>query len=139
MKPLPYFFTALFILYLPILSNAETVSLDNKDYVRTDRYTLVSIDTKPEQVSPLLSIIDIEFGRNIVTVNQAIKEILRGSGYRWDIQAEHNTQFSGFELPAVTRQVGPIRLQDALITIAGAAWELRVDDFTRRIWFEPKN
>ena len=38
-------------------------------------------------------------------------------------------------LPAAHLQLGPLFLRDALLTLAGPAWELQVDDTTRRVCF----
>jgi type IV pili sensor histidine kinase/response regulator len=38
-------------------------------------------------------------------------------------------------LPAAHLRLGPLFLRDALLTLAGPAWELQVDDVTRRVCF----
>lgn len=38
-------------------------------------------------------------------------------------------------LPAAHLQLGPLFLRDALLTLAGPAWELHVDDVARRVCF----
>lgn len=116
---------------------ADVIEIDGEHYVRTDRYTLVSIDTKPEQMSPLLSVVDIQFSKNIQTIGGALTELLEGSGYQWDMSKERNDALGTLPLPVVVRQIGPVRLRDALITIAGTAWHLKVDEVNRQVWFEP--
>ena len=39
-------------------------------------------------------------------------------------------------LPAVHLHLGPMTLRDALLTLAGPAWELHADDRARQICFE---
>lgn len=117
--------------------SADVIEVDGEHYVRTDRYTMVSIDAKPEQMSPLLSVVDIQFSNHIQTLGGALNELLEGSGYRWDMKAEHNTALGQLPLPMVVRHIGPVRLRDALITMAGSAWHLNVDEINRTIWFEP--
>ena len=119
------------------LATAEILEKDGKQFVRTDNYTLVNIETKPEQLNPLLSITTISFSQNIFTVGQAINELLRGSGYTWLSAQDENDALSELELPSVVRELGPIRLRDALITVAGVAWELEVNEVNRTLWFTP--
>ncbi len=106
-------------------------------YVKTDRYTLVSTQTRAEQVNPLLSITTIKFGQNIHTLGQAIDELLAGSGYAWVKAAEQNDALAEMLLPTVVREMGPLSLRDALITLAGVAWELQVNELNRTVWFTP--
>lgn len=119
------------------VSSADVIEIDGEHYVKTDRYTLVSIDTKPEQMSPLLAVVDIQFSKHITTIGGALNELLEGSGYRWDTAAERNDELGNLPLPVVVRQVGPVRLRDALITMAGTAWHLNVDETKRTLWFVP--
>ena len=39
-------------------------------------------------------------------------------------------------LPAAHLHLGPMSLRDALLTLAGPAWELHADDRTRQVCFE---
>lgn len=119
------------------ICSADVIEIDGEHYVRTDRYTLVSIDTKPEQMSPLLSVVDIQFSNNIRTIGGALTELLEGSGYRWKSTEQDNQVLGQLPLPVVVRQIGPVRLRDALVTIAGSAWHLNVDELNRAVWFEP--
>jgi conjugative transfer region protein (TIGR03748 family) len=130
---------ALFVISCLMASGAmaEVVEKSGSQYVRTDNYTLVSIDTKPEQINPLLSITTINFSQNIFTIGQAINELLRGSGYTWLSAQNDNDALGELELPNVVREIGPVRLRDALITVAGVAWELEVNEVNRTLWFKP--
>ncbi|MDZ7924944.1 MAG: hypothetical protein U5M23_13030 [Marinagarivorans sp.] len=121
----------------PSFASAEVLEKDGKQYVRTDNYTLINIETKNEQLNPLLSITTINFSQNIFTVGQAINELLRGSGYTWLSAQNDNDALSELELPSVVRELGPIRLRDALITVAGVAWELEANEVNRTLWFTP--
>ncbi|MCR6624768.1 MAG: hypothetical protein NVV67_00410 [Pseudoxanthomonas sp.] len=40
-------------------------------------------------------------------------------------------------LPAAHLRLGPLMLRDALLTLAGPAWELSVDDLSRQVRFQP--
>ncbi len=134
MKTSPLFYIALpTLLVLCTSASAE-------EYVRTDRYTLATIDPRGDQAAPLTAVVTMTFGAHIQTVGQALDEILEGSGYRWIVQAgatnESDMLLNDLPLPAVVRSIGPIRLQDALDTIAGESWGLVVNHTNRTLWFE---
>ncbi|BCD97673.1 hypothetical protein [Marinagarivorans cellulosilyticus] len=123
---------------LPAMAIGETLQIDDEPYVRTDRYTLVSIETQPEQISPLLSIVEISFSQHINSVGRALDELLVGSGYTWNKEMAENDRLNRLSLPVVVRDIGPVRLRDALITVVGEAWNLQVNELTREVWFEPR-
>jgi len=125
-----------FILYPLISLVVAAPVLCAADAVSTDRYTRVSLEPLPEQMSPMLAVVNIRFSENVKTVGSAIFELLEGSGYRWDISARENDRLMELPLPIVSRELGPIRLRDALITLAGRPWELKIDEFRRVIYFE---
>jgi conjugative transfer region protein (TIGR03748 family) len=127
-KSAPYILFSLMVV-APAVSNA------NFDAVQTDRYTSVSLEPLPEQVSPILAVVNIQFSDNVKTVGDAIFELLAGSGYRWDISSAENHRLMDLPLPMVSRELGPIRLRDALSALAGQSWELKVDELTRTIHF----
>lgn len=105
--------------------------------VKTDRYTLTKVEPQGDQRQPLTSILTMNFGIDVRTVGEAITETLNGSGYRWE-QHVDDPGLTALPLPSVVRNLGPIRLKDALETIAGPAWTLEVDDLHRTIWFSVK-
>lgn len=127
------FFAFIVISSMSFITHAE-------EYVRTDRYTLATIDPRGDQAAPLTAVVTMTFGSHIQTVGQAIDEILQGSGYRWIVQAgateDSDMLLNDLPLPAVVRTIGPIRLQDALDTIAGESWGLVVNHTNRTLWFE---
>lgn len=118
-------------LFMAVLACTVTA---NQEFVRTDRYTLAALEVQSDQKSPLTTITHISLGRDITSVGGAIHELLKGSGYRW--QGSEDQMLNDLPLPDVVRNMGPIRLEDALSTLAGNAWTLKVDDMHRVIWFE---
>ena len=50
------------------------------------------------------------------------------------MRAEAATLYA-LPLPAAHLRLGPLMLRDALLTLAGPAWELSVDDLTRQVCF----
>lgn len=105
------------------------------DVVVTDRYTLTKVDPLGDQRQPLTAIVSMTFGTDIRTVGEAITEMLNGSGYRWE-QHSDDPSLTALPLPSVLRNLGPLRLKDALETIVGPAWILRIDELHRSVWFD---
>jgi conjugative transfer region protein (TIGR03748 family) len=107
-----------------------------RELARTDRYTLVSMEATSDQAKPLSTITSVSLGRDVDSVGDGINELLKGSGYRWQSQDNADQLLNDLPLPAVVRTMGPIRLSDALQTLAGEAWVLRTDNLNRVVWFE---
>lgn len=107
--------------------------------LRSDRYTVVDIAVREDQLNPLLAISSISFNNEyIVNVGEAINEVLLGSGFRWnDERGVDQSILIGMPLPQITRDLGPMQLRDILITLGGSAWQLKVDELTREVWFQP--
>lgn len=120
------------VLLSGLLSSTLSIAEEN---VKTDRYTLVQVEPKGDQKEPLTTIVSMSFGADIRTVGEAITELLNGSGYRWQVH-EDDTSLNSLPLPSVIRSLGPIRLNEALSTVAGQAWSLQVDELHRVVWFE---
>lgn len=111
------------------------VSVANEK-ARTDRYTLISIEARSDQAQPLTALTNVTLGRDIQSVGDAIREVLKGSGYRWQSDGRNDLLLNDLPLPAVVRHMGPIRINDALQTLAGEAWILRMDNLHRVVWFD---
>lgn len=115
-------------------------SNNNKLYIRTDRYSLVDASGSAAQQNPLRSNINISLGDNIVTVGEAVIELLRGSGYevrhrtREACQRTHHWLFDR-ALPLSLRTLGPTSIDAALRTLIGKAWNIKVSELGRNISF----
>lgn len=107
--------------------------------VRTGRYTSVSTDPTEAQQDPLDVVITTHLPAHFKTVQEALAFLLERSGYRL---APHiafdpaTAQLLALPLPEVHRQLGPLRLQAALETLAGQAYVLVVDPVHRLVSFE---
>jgi|GEM_PF-1997055 len=110
----------------------------SEEYIRTDRYTLAKVEAESDQKVPLTTLVTLSFGADIKTIGDAITELLQGSGYQWVINSNgHDDQLlQVLALPAITRTLGPIRLDYALTTLAGSSWLLHVDELHRTVSFE---
>ncbi|MCY9848940.1 TcpQ domain-containing protein [Pectobacterium sp. 13-115] len=107
------------------------------EVVRYDRYTLVSTRPADSQRDPLNQMIDITMPQQLVrSVGDGFRYLLLESGY--SLCPSSSSMFSELlvrPLPGVQRNIGPVRLSEALQIVAGPAWRLRVDDVNREICF----
>ena len=70
------------------------------------------------------------------TVGDGLRHVLKRSGYGLCQTAHAVIELYALPLPAAHLHLGPMALRDALLTLAGPAWELHADDRARQICFE---
>ncbi|MGL6077184.1 PilL N-terminal domain-containing protein [Methyloversatilis discipulorum] len=103
---------------------------------RYGRYTLVELTPEAAQHDLLLQVIDVSVPPTLpATVGEALRYVLLRSGYTLCETDPEATTLYGLPLPAAHLQLGPLFLRDALLTLAGPAWELQVDDTARQVCF----
>ena len=109
--------------------------------VQIGRYTVVSATPTVAQDNILSVIVTINFPVPIQTVGDAIHHLLQPSGYslaRFDAQGPEVIQLLSLPLPDVHRSLGPMSLQDALLTLASPAFRLSSDPVHRLIAYDLK-
>ncbi len=106
---------------------------------RYGRYTLAELVPEASQQDLLLQVIDVSMPATLpATVGDAMRYVLLRSGYRLcDADTEARTLYA-LPLPAAHQRLGPLVLRDALLTLAGSAWDLQIDDAARRVCFVPR-
>ena len=105
--------------------------------VRYGRYTLVELAPTAAQRDLLLQTIDVSMPEDArATVGDGLRHVLKRSGYGLCETAHAVIELYALPLPAVHLHLGPMTLRDALLTLAGPAWELHADDRARQICFE---
>ncbi|SSC09273.1 PilL [bacterium endosymbiont of Bathymodiolus sp. 5 South] len=97
-----------------------------------DRYTIINKIETPAQANLLSVVISVKFAQHVITVKQAIEELLVKSGYDLDSNYE-SEKINNFKLPEVHREIGPIPLKRAIKVLLGPAWDLQVDEISRSI------
>lgn len=103
--------------------------------VRYGRYTLVELAPTAAQRNLLLQVVDVAVPDTLhATVGDALRHVLQRSGYQL-CSGPQTDALNALALPAAHYQLGPIVLRDALLTLAGPAWELHTDDGARRVCF----
>ena len=102
---------------------------------RYGRYTLVELVPEPAQRDLLQQAVEVSVPPMLdASVGDAMRHVLLRSGYRL-CDAPEAAALYALLLPAAHLRLGPLMLRDALLTLAGPAWELSVDDLTRQVCF----
>lgn len=102
---------------------------------RYGRYTLVEMVPEPAQRDLLRQVIEISIPRTLdASVGDALRHVLLRTGYRLCDAPDAASLFT-LPLPAAHLRLGPLPLRDALLALAGPAWELSVDDASRAVCF----
>lgn len=105
--------------------------------VRYGRYTLVELAPMAAQRDLLLQTIDVSMPEDArATVGDGLRHVLKRSGYGLCQTAHAVIELYALPLPAAHLHLGPMTLRDALLTLAGPAWELHADDRARQVCFE---
>jgi len=107
--------------------------------VRVGRYSAIVSGPSLEQVDLFTLPVHTEFPLSIQTVGPALERVLGPSGYRLaSISASCPSlpALLAWRLPAVHRRLGPMRLDEALKTLAGPAHYLVTDPVHRLVSFE---
>ncbi|PHM28550.1 pilus assembly protein PilL [Xenorhabdus innexi] len=116
--------------------NSPSVSPDiygqAPEVVRAGRYILVSTDPTTAQRDPLSQLIEVHIpASGQPTVGDALRDVLRQSGYRLCAPEKTHDILYRQPLPSVHTQSGPVRLRTVLQFMAGPAWQLEVDEVRR--------
>ena len=110
-------------------------STDLTPVVRYGRYTLVELVPEPAQRDLMRQVVEVVIPPSLDTnVGDALRHVLRRSGYRLCDTADATALYA-LPLPAAHLHLGPLMLRDALLTLAGRAWDVSVDDGARQVCF----
>ena len=105
--------------------------------MRYGRYTLVELAPMAAQRDLLLQTIDVSIPEEArATVGDGLRHVLKRSGYQLCETAHAVSELYALPLPAAHLHLGPMTLRDALLTLAGPAWEMHADDRARQVCFE---
>jgi len=120
---------------IPAGANAEPPAA-----IRYGRYTLANTSPRFEQVDLQSQIVDIQIPEGLApNVGDALSYVLRYSGYQL-CQADSNIQLLySHPLPGSHYHLGPITLRNALVTLAGVAWQTIIDEKARSVCFEARD
>ncbi|AZF53205.1 PilL protein [Pseudomonas sp. R4-34-07] len=109
---------------------------DARVFLRQSRYTLVELRPDARQQILQRQIIDLRIpATNVTTVGDAMRYVLRRSGYQLCEGDPVLATLWDLPLPAAHVQLGPLPLNQTLQLLAGNAWRLSVDERERRVCF----
>lgn len=148
----PYFCRAIMAALTPVLVGACTSIADNSPppvtpppaqessdsrvVLRQSRYTLVALRPDPGQQDLQQQIINLRIPAiAAITVGDAMRYVLRHSGYQLCEGDPTLASLWALPLPAAHLQLGPLPLNQTLQLLAGTVWRLSVDERTRQVCF----
>lgn len=112
-----------------------TAYSDLTPIVRYGRYTLIELVPQPAQRDLMRQVVEVVIPPSLDSnVGDALRHVLRRSGYRLCNTADAAALYA-LPLPAAYLHLGPLMLRDALLTLAGPAWDVSVDDGARQVCF----
>jgi type IV pili sensor histidine kinase/response regulator len=117
---------------LPVTSRAQELA-------QTGRYTTVATWPTEAQKYPLSEIVIVRFPETVMTVGDAMRNLLSRTGYGLSDSVYANVEVVGLfgrPLPEIQRALGPIAISLALETLAGPAFRMNIDPVHRLIEFE---
>jgi len=120
------------------ICSVASVNLQASD-IQVGRYSLFATTPTEAQADPLQAMITVQFPDRVRTVGDAVKHVLRQSGYRLsgsEATGPASAYLMALPLPVVHRSVGPMPLKRALETLAGPAFRLIEDPVHRLVAFE---
>ncbi len=130
---------AMFPIVVGLCCSSMMVAAAPDSDARVGRYARVTPLATPSQSDLLSVLVNITFDTHLSTVGESFTHLLARSGYQLaDLEAAdpYLPILLSRPLPQAHRQLGPIRLDHALTTLAGPAWRLVVDPVNRLISFE---
>lgn len=122
------------------MDNTQTSPTQQKSVTQVSRYASVQNGATTAQINPLLAIVSLHFPLCVVTVGDAIKQVLAPTGYALiphpDVAVLTTLQKP---LPVSDRRLGPITIQHALVVLMGQdIFELQRDPLHRLVNFTVK-
>jgi len=104
--------------------------------IRQGRYTLVELEPTAAQRDLLLQVVEVALPQSVqATVGDGLRHVLKRSGWRLCEETAAVKELDTLPLPAAHLHLGPMTVRDALLTLAGSAWELRMDERARQVCF----
>ncbi|AZC90179.1 hypothetical protein J1G36_11685 [Pseudomonas carnis] len=121
---------------LPATPMPVQESSDSPALLRQGRYTLVELRPDAGQQDLQQQIIELSIpATNATTVGDAMRYVLRRSGYQLCEGDPALATLWAQPLPAAHLQLGPLPLNQTLQLLAGAAWHLVIDERARQVCF----
>lgn len=131
------------VIALSLLFSTFTVNTFASNVEQVNRYATVSLDPSPAQKNPLVAVSSFKFRSDVVTVGDAVSQVLDGTGYTLanESKMEKVTQDTlNKPLPLVDRNIGPMSIQNILLVLMGTQiFDIQVDFGHRLVNFKVKS
>ncbi|WP_230971761.1 PFGI-1 class ICE element type IV pilus protein PilL2 [Nitrogeniibacter aestuarii] len=101
--------------------------------IRLARYTSAQVADPQPLDPPLLTLVQVQVPRDIITVGGAIDYLLLRTGYHLGDLAPAVADLLRLPLPENHRSLGPARVSDLLSGLVGDPYEVSADDITRTV------
>ncbi|SJM96249.1 hypothetical protein CRENPOLYSF2_930005 [Crenothrix polyspora] len=114
-----------------------TIHKSGQHWLQVGRYHTVNAVPTREQQALLQVIIEVTLPEEVADIQSAVDYLLLRSGYQFTAlpQAYDVQQLLQKPIPAVHRHLGPMTLESALQTLAGAPFQLTVDPVHRQVGY----
>ena len=116
-------------------------SIPSSNIIAYGRYQTISTQPRAEQADVLSAVIQVHFSPSIRTINDAIQDLLRYSGYALIDSASQSLELQNTlkkPLPLMHRDLGPLSLRQALSVLVGSSFDLAIDRLNRTVNFTLK-
>jgi conjugative transfer region protein (TIGR03748 family) len=123
----------------PEVYENQLVSMQDPVLIQTGRYSYLPAKPRPEQLNPLLTVIDVHIPDGINTVKESTQYLLQFSGYQLSqtVKPEsHVIALLSRNIPEVHRHFEQVVLRDALLALCGNGYRLLVDPVNRMVAYE---
>lgn len=106
-----------------------------------NRYATLSLEPTVAQKKPLMAVSQFKFQSDVVTVGDAVNQVLNSTGY--SLVGENKMANITIEtlqkpLPMVDRTIGPMSVQSILLVLMGDIFDIQVDLGHRLVNFTVK-
>lgn len=119
---------------VPPAPGADAAGL--RPVTRYGRYTLIELVPELAQRDLMQQIVEVTIPPSFDTsVGDALQHVLLRSGFRQCDSTDAAVLYA-LPLPAAHLHLGPLALRDVLLTLAGPAWDVSVDEGERRVCFK---
>lgn len=120
------------------MSIGEAATQNLIPVTRYGRYTLIELVPEPAQRNLLQQVIEVSTPPTLdASVGDGLRHVLLRTGYRL-CETPDAAALYALPLPAAHLRLGPLPLREALLTLAGPAWDLSVNDAAREVCFQRK-
>lgn len=120
-------------------ANKDLLFLKHATVSQVGRYVTVTNRATIAQIDPLLAIAQFKFQPEIITIGDAIEQVLRNTSYKLASNTKLPSlarQTLSMSLPITVRELGPVSIKEAVVVLMGKhVFNIKVDMKHRTINF----